>query len=362
MKKSEIMSRFGIHVEDSDISPTGNGHINDTFKVSARPAETFDYVLQRINHKVFTNVDILQKNIECVTDHIRKKLIKGGETDIERKVIHVIREQSSGKSYFFDGENYWRVVVFIDDAESRESITPDNARHAGEAFGEFQKMLQDIPDIIEESIPDFHNMELRLRQFDEALASDNAGRKAEVSYLIDELKKRADRACLAEKLYRDRILPKRICHCDTKINNMLFDKNGEVLCVIDLDTVMPSFVFSDYGDFLRTAANKGDEDDRDLGRVEFDMEIFKAFTEGYLKVAGCFLTAIETENLPYAAERFAYMQSVRFLTDYLNGDVYYKTAYSDHNLVRARAQFKLLQSIESHSDEMQRFIASLTGE
>ncbi len=359
MDKSEIMARFGINVEERDITPTGNGHINDTFKVTARPASPFDYILQRINHHIFTDVDALQSNIENVTAHIRRKLEKKGEHDIDRKVIKVVKEKSTGKSYFFDGESYWRVMVFIDDALTRESITPENARHAGVAFGQFQMMLSDIPDKIDESIPDFHNMELRLRQFSDAIDADKAGRRKEVAALIDQLIERSEHACLAEKLFREDRLPKRICHCDTKINNMLFDRNGEVLCVIDLDTVMPSFIFSDYGDFLRTAANKGDEDDRNLDRVEFDMEIFKAFTEGYLKVASDFLTDVEIENLPYAAERFAYMQAVRFLTDYLNGDTYYKTAYPEHNLVRTKAQFKLLQSIESHKPEMKEFINSI---
>lgn len=353
---TEIMSHFGINVRECDITPTGNGHINDTFKVVARPGDNFNYVLQRINHNVFKNVDVLQRNIEIVTGHIRNKLLSRGETDINRKVIRLIKEKDSGKSFFFDGENYWRVMVFIDDAVSRESITPENAFYAGEAFGEFQDILSDLHQSIEESIPDFHNMELRLRQFKESIEEDKAGRKREVACLIEELLKREDYACLAERLYQEGKLPKRVCHCDTKIDNILFDEKGDVLCVIDLDTVMPSFVFSDYGDFLRTAANKGKEDDKDLDHVEFDMEIFRSFTKGYLKRAKRFLVDEEIENLPYAAERFAYMQSIRFLTDYLNGDVYYKTAYPEHNLVRTRAQFKLLQSIESHLPEMNIFI------
>ena len=240
----------------------------------------------------------------------------------------------------------------ITDAETRESVTQENARHAGVAFGRFQEMLSDMPDVIGESIPDFHNMELRLLQLDEAVKADVAGRLGTVRELLYELRKRAEHACLAERLYREGRLSKRICHCDTKVSNMLFDSNGSVLCVIDLDTVMPSFVFSDFGDFLRTAANNGDEDDRDLDRVEFDMDIYRAFTEGYLEGAGGFLTETEIANLPYAAERFAYMQAVRFLTDYLNGDTYYRISYPDHNLVRARAQFKLLQSIEGCLPEM----------
>lgn len=345
MVKSEILSRFGIEAEEDKIVPIGNGHINDTFKaVDSRTGRA--YILQRINHNVFRDVDLLQRNIEKVTEHIRTKLSAHGETEIDRKVVTLVKVAGSDKTYVKDGDSYWRVMLMIEDAVTRESVTPENARHAGMAFGRFQEMLSDMEVEIGESIPDFHNMELRLRQLDEAVTADVAGRLDGVRDLVDELRKRADRGCLAERLYREGKLPKRICHCDTKINNMLFDRDGKVLCVIDLDTVMPSFVFSDFGDFLRTGANKGDEDDRELSRVEFDMDIYRAFREGYLESAGGFLTETEIANLPYAAERFAYMQTVRFLTDYLNGDTYYHISYSDHNLVRARAQFKLLESIE----------------
>lgn len=345
MKKCEILHSFGVEAEECSIVPIGNGHINDTFRAVDRPTGRA-YILQRINHNVFRDVGLLQSNIEKVTAHIRSRLEEQGEKDIDRKVVTLLRAVGSDKTYIRDGEDYWRVMLMIEDAETRESVTPENARHAGRAFGRFQEMLSDMEGEIGESIPDFHNMELRLRQLDEAVEADAAGRLEEVRELVDELKRRADHACLAERLFREGKLPKRICHCDTKINNMLFDRNGQVLCVIDLDTVMPSFVFSDFGDFLRTAANKAAEDERDLSRVEFDMDIYHAFREGYLESAGGFLTEVEIANLPYAAERFAYMQAVRFLTDYLNGDTYYRIDYPDHNLVRARAQFRLLQSIE----------------
>lgn len=352
MTKSEILNRFGIEADEREIKPIGNGHINDTFRAVDRRTGRA-YILQRINHNVFHDVDLLQSNIEKVTAHIRSKLETQGEQDIDRKVVTLIKLTDSDRTYTRnDDGNYWRVMLMIEDAETRESITPENARHAGVAFGRFQEMLSDMDQEIGESIPDFHNMELRLRQLDDAIITDAAGRFDNVRDLVNELKKRTDRACLAERLYREGKLPKRICHCDTKINNMLFDSNGKVLCVIDLDTVMPSFVFSDFGDFLRSAANKGEEDDKDLSRVEFDMDIYTAFREGYLESAGGFLTDTEIENLPYAAVRFAYMQAVRFLTDYLNGDTYYHITCPDHNLVRARAQFKLLQSIEANFRNM----------
>ena len=229
------------------------------------------------------------------------------------------------------------------------------------AFGEFQAMLADIPQQLGETIPDFHNMELRARQLEEAVAADPVGRCAEkeVQEILAEMRLSMDEMCKAERMHREGLLPKRICHCDTKVNNMMFDKDGSVLCVIDLDTVMPSFVFSDYGDFLRTGANKVAEDCPEIDKVEFDMDIFRAFTRGYLESASVFLTPVEKENLPYAAALFPFMQAVRFFADYINGDTYYRTAYPDHNLVRTRNQMALFRSVISRRQEMADFCGSL---
>ncbi|MBO4536354.1 MAG: aminoglycoside phosphotransferase family protein, partial [Bacteroidales bacterium] len=192
------------------------------------------------------------------------------------------------------------------------------------------------------------------RQLRVAVAADAAGRMAdpEVRDLVAQFQAYEEEMCKAERMYREGILPKRICHCDTKVNNMLFDRDGNILCVIDLDTVMPSFVFSDFGDFLRTAANTGAEDDPNLGNVSFNMEIFKAFAKGYLFTAGAFLTPVERENLPFAATLFPYMQTVRFFADYINGDTYYKIKYPEHNLVRTRAQWKLFLDARAKVPEM----------
>ena len=178
----------------------------------------------------------------------------------------------------------------------------------------------------------------------------------EVRALVDQMFACEAEMCKAERMHREGVLPKRICHCDTKVNNMLFDRDGQILCVIDLDTVMPSFVFSDFGDFLRTAANTGAEDDPDLDKVNFNMEIFRAFAKGYLSTAGAFLTPLERENLPFAAMLFPYMQAVRFLTDHINGDTYYKIKYPGHNLVRTRAQWKLFLSASEKREEMALFL------
>ena len=345
-----IVSHFQMQGTVREIKPLGSGLINDTYKVTTVEADAPDYVLQRINHAIFQNVEMLQSNIEAVTGHIRKKLEEKGEADVERKVLHFI-PTAEGKTYWYDGENYWRIMTFIPRAKTYETVNPEYSYYAGAAFGNFQAMLADIPDTLGETIPDFHNMEFRLKQLRDAVAADAAGRVQEVRYFLDEIEKRADEMCKAERLFREGKLPKRVCHCDTKVNNMMFDEDGTVLCVIDLDTVMPSFIFSDYGDFLRSGANTGLEDDK-------NMEIFQAFTKGYLESGKSFLLPIEIENLPYAAALFPYMQCVRFLADYINGDTYYKIQYPEHNLVRTKAQFKLLQSVEEHTPEMKKFIDS----
>lgn len=354
----EIVLKFNVENEINEVKPLGEGLINDTFKVYVNDCETPKYVLQRINNAIFQDVDLLQDNIEKVTNHIRKKLIEKNETDIDRKVLNFIKTKDD-KRFYFDGEKYWRLMVFISDSYTYQAVTPEYSYTAGLAFGEFQSMLSDIEETLGETIPSFHNIELRLSQLREAVENDVAGRVKEVKYYLDEIEKRAEVMCRGEQFYREGKLPKRICHCDTKVNNMLFDKDGNVLCVIDLDTVMPSFIFSDFGDFLRSAANTGAEDDKDLDKIDFNMEIFEAFTKGYLEGTKSFLLPIEKENLPYAAKLFPYMQTVRFLADYINGDTYYKIQYPEHNLVRTKAQWRLFECAERKENLMLDFINSI---
>ncbi len=346
-----IVEQFQISVKAKSISPLGEGLINDTYLVSTE-GDAPDYVLQCINRNVFKNVEGMQRNIEAVTSHIKKKLEAAGCEDIERKVLEFVNTKDSNKTYYFDGSDYWRVSRFITGSHTLQEVTPASAYTAGKAFGNFQSMLSDIDSQLEESIPDFHNMEFRLQQLRDAVKADKAGRVKEVLPLIEEIEQRSDMMCQPERMHREGRLPKRICHCDTKVNNILFDENGEVLCVIDLDTVMPSFVFSDYGDFLRTGACTSAEDESDLTKVDFDMGIFKAFTEGYLSEAKAFLTKEEMEWLPNAVALFPYMQAARFLTDYINGDTYYKISYPEHNLVRTKAQLQLLHRIEDRMPEI----------
>lgn len=354
-----IVEKFAIQGVVKNVQPLGSGLINDTYMVETDGP--VGYVLQRINHAIFKDVVLLQNNIEAVTAHIRTKLEAAGEEDVERKVLKFIPLKESAQTWWFDGSSYWRVSVLIADSVTIDTVNPEYSYYAGKAFGNFQSMLSDIEETLGETIPDFHDMELRERQLAEAVAADAVGRMAseEVQAILAQMQEHMDDMTLAERLHREGVLPKRICHCDTKVSNMLFDKSGQVLCVIDLDTVMPSYIFSDYGDFLRTAANKVAEDSPELDKVEFDMDIFKAFTKGYIESASSFLTDVEKENLPYAVALFPFMQAVRFFTDYLNGDTYYKIAYPEHNLVRTRNQMALFHSVMAHRSEMEKFIKTL---
>ena len=339
-----IASRFVNPSEIAAILPLGNGLINDTYKIMVKGQEQPKFVLQHINDKVFTDVEMLQRNIEMVTHHIRMKYEAAGMPDINRRVLHFLKADT-GTTYVKVGEEYWRVMEFIADSVTQEAVTPQSAYDAGLSFGDFESLLADLKEPIGEIIPNFHNIEFRLQQLDEAIAADPVGRMKdhEVQDYVRCIKDKAFKMCLGERLFREGKLPKRICHCDTKVNNMLFDKQGNVLCIIDLDTVMPSFVFSDFGDFLRSAANTGAEDDPDWGNIHFNTEIYNAFLEGYLEGTKAFLTPLERELLPYAAQLFPYMQAVRFFADYINGDTYYKVKYPEHNMVRTRAQWKLFE-------------------
>ena len=355
---TSLLEHFPEVGQVKEIVALTSGLINRTYKVVTPDPAHPDYILQRVNHQVFTDVPLLQHNIELATGHIRKKLIARGETDIERKVLRFL-PTDDGNTYYFTGEGYWRVCAFIPDSVTLDAVTPETSYLVGLKFGEFESMLADVPESLGESIPDFHNMEFRLEQLREAVADDKAGRLASVRQLVDDILADAEQMTAAERLYREGKLPKRNCHCDTKVSNMLFDKDGKVLCVIDLDTMMPSFVFSDFGDFLRSAANTSREDEPDLDKVTFNEEVFKSFAKGYIESTADFLTPIEKSMLPYAVALFPYMQAVRFLADYLNGDTYYHTDYPEHNIVRTRAQYKLYQEVLKATPMMKAYIESL---
>lgn len=359
--KQNILQHFTMKGTLEDVVPLGNGLINDTYKVTTTEAGCPDYVLQRINTSIFTNVDAMQHNIEVVTEHLRSKLEQRGADDLERRVLRFMKTEE-GLTYWRhpDSGACWRLSVFIDGADTLETVDAHYSQEAGRAFGDYELMLSDLPDgALTETIPQFHNMELRLRQLHEAIKADPAGRAKGVADFIGAIEADANRMCQAERLYREGRLQKRICHCDTKVNNMMFDHaTGRFLLVIDLDTTMPSLFYSDYGDFLRSAANATAEDDPHLENVRFRDDIFRAFTTGYLETASHFLTPLETDLLPYAAELFPYMQAVRFLWDYLMGDHYWKCRYPEHNLDRARNQMRLYEAVKAEERMMSDYVKS----
>ena len=359
-KLKEIVFQFVNKDDKTEVKPLGAGHINDSFKVATSDNK---YDLQRINHAIFKDVPQLQNNILRVTDHVRKKLEDRNVSDIDRKVLSFLPTHD-GKLYYKDEEgNYWRLMYFISDSKSYDTINPELARRAGLAFGDFQKMLADLSDgPLFETIPNFHNMEFRLEEFKEAVKNDKAGRLTKISDLVKDIEARAEEMTKPERMHREGLLPKRTNHCDTKVNNILFDANDQVLCVVDLDTVMPGYVLSDFGDFMRTGANTGEEDDTNLDNVSIDLDIFEGYTKGYLENAASFLSQVEIDNLAFGAKLLTYMQTVRFLTDYLNGDTYYKTKHKEHNLERTLAQFKLLTSMEDNFDKMQQIVAKAAAE
>lgn len=351
MENKDIISiadHFLTHNNISKVEPLGKGLINDTFLVLTDSVEE-KYVLQRINGNVFPDAHMVMDNILKVTTHLRKKYSATGVVDLDRRVLRFVPLKADETKYHVEvGGSHWRMMLYINGV-TKQTVNAENSRAAGRAFGEFQAMLADIPYELGETIKDFHNMEFRLQQLREVIAKDPAGRvgEPEVQELLCEIDKRADCYCMAERFYREGKLPKRICHCDTKVNNMLFDDEGNVLAVIDLDTVMPNFIFSDYGDFLRTAANTVAEDEQDMTKVSFRKDIYEAFTEGYLSATESFLTPLEREMLPWAVALFPYMQCVRFLWAYIDNNQYWKTDYPRHNFVRALNQFTLLKQVEA---------------
>lgn len=351
-----IISQFISAEEVGAHRPFGNGHINDTYAVQDK--EGVDrWILQRVNHTVFPRIEVLQRNIAVVAETLRNALINSGDPDYERKYLNYLPLKTDPtKNYYYDGENYWRVCIFIPDSMCVSALNEESARYAGEAFGTFEELLSSIPEgVLGDTIIDFHSMPFRLKQLRDALSANPCGRASEVEVgeLVAEIERRAEEMCLHERLYEEGKLPKRTIHCDTKVDNVLFDKGGKVLCVVDWDTVMPGFITSDVGDFIRSGVNYAYEDEPDHNKIGVNMPIYKAFLEGYLKTAGKFLTPIERSLIAYGGRLMTYMTAVRFLTDYINGDVYFRIHHEGHNLQRAKSQMHYLKCLEEKTEEME---------
>lgn len=362
MNKEDIAGRFTTAGTIVEVKAHGGGHINDSYRLVNASTDHPDYLLQRVNHYVFKDVELLMQNLVLVTDHVKAKLKTENPEEVDRRSLTIV-PTTDGLSYFKDPDgNYWRVLRFIEDHLVFDSTTdPAIAYEGAKTFGAFSAMLNDLPATkVGTVIPDFHNMKFRLSQLKESIQKDVSGRLKEVKKEIDYVESRSKMMLTIHELGEKGAIPLRVTHNDTKISNVLFDSNKKGLCVIDLDTIQPGYVTSDFGDGIRTLTNTGEEDDDNLDRVTMDLELYEAFASGFLDSTRHILSDTEKESLLYAGLLFPYMQAVRFLVDYLDGDIYYKTLNKEHNLVRARAQFKLTQDGEAKMDDLKKIIRKLS--
>ena len=351
----KIASHFALEGDIAAINSLGDGFINDTFIIRTA-GDAPDYILQRKNRNIFPDVPGMMENIRKVTEHIRRRVIAEGG-DPMREAMTVV-PTCDGKLYHIDSQgDYWAVTVFIADTVAyNKADSLELARKGGEGIGKFQAQLADFTEPLAETIKGFHNIRHRFVQWDEALKRDAAGRVKDLQTEIGWIESRRAEMLDFWKLVEEGTIPTRVTHNDTKINNILFNKEGEVLCAIDLDTVMNSTSLNDFGDAIRSYTNTGDEDDRDLSRVSMSIEMFQAYTEGYLSQRASQLSQPEIDYLAFSARYITYEQVLRFLMDYIDGDLYYKIKYPEHNLVRTHAQYKLLQSMEEQYPTMCRIV------
>lgn len=350
----DIASHFEHEGKVADIRPLGEGFINDTYIITTE-GNAPDYILQRKNHLIFPDVPGMMENIKAVTEHIKAKV-----ADPLRETLTVIPAKD-GKLYVKEGENYWAVCLFIPDTTSpARADTPELAYQGGLGTGRFQALLSDFDKPLNETIKGFHNIRWRFQQWDETIAADPVGRVAELHEEISWVESRRKEMMDFWKLVEDGTIPTHVTHNDTKISNILFNKSdGSMLCMIDLDTVMTSTSLNDFGDAIRSYTNTGAEDDKDLDNVGMSLEMFKAYAEGYLHEQKTSMVQSELDHLAFSARYITFEQMLRFLMDYIDGDRYYKIAYPDHNLVRTRAQYKLLQSMEELYDQMCEIIRNI---
>ena len=353
----EIISLFQVYGDITGVSRYGSGHINDTFRVWISLGGTpVSYILQRINDGIFTRPDRVMANITRVTNHIRGKF--AGAADATRRTLTVISSRDGQPVARGPEGGWWRMYVFISGAKTIDLIeNADQARKAARAFAGFQNALADLPaPRLFETIPNFHNTLSRLDQLDTAAAEDKMGRKASVAAELAFVDAHREEAGRIVKMMANGEIPERITHNDTKINNvMLDDATGEGVSVIDLDTVMPGCALYDFGDMVRTSTAAAAEDEKDLSKVFSRKEYFEALVKGYLSEAK-FLTDAEKANLAFSGRLITFTIGIRFLADYLAGDTYFRTAYPEHNLVRCRTQFKMVESMEAQEDEYEAIV------
>jgi len=322
------------------------GHINDTYLVKA--ADQSLYVLQRINQGVFKDVPGLIWNKVHISHHLQQKLMHLSVKERLRRALTFVFNQN-GEPYTVDQKgDYWNLMIYIDQSKTFETVKSEEvAREGGKLFGEFLNLTSDFdPNKLVEVIPKFHDMDFRYAQFEDALKKGSKERLERAKSYIDLVAVLKDEMHLLQKLKNEGKIKLRVTHNDTKISNALFDLNDKGLCVIDTDTVMQGIVHYDFGDAIRTICNQAAEDEKDLDQVEFNKPFYQAYLQGFLEKTEATLTPVEIKYLPLGAKTMIFIMALRFLTDYLNGDIYYKTKYDDHNLDRAKNQFKLIQSFD----------------
>ncbi len=357
-----IISNFCTEEGSYDFELYGSGHINESFYVKNRNGGKRDYLLQRINHYIFKDVPGLMNNIKLVTDHLRDKLKDVPGASEDKEVLKLIPTKDNQYYYKDIQGNYWRMYDFLHCNRYDVLETEQQAYEGGKAFGKFQAMLSDLDaKILIETIPNFHNIEARLRRFNESIIADVAGRVKELTPEITFVQERSQKMLSILGLNGGSELPLRIIHNDTKFNNVLLDKTDKAQCVIDLDTVMPGYVAYDFGDAIRTIINTAAEDEEDLEKIQLNIPLFAAYTKGYFKEAGFFLTSQEVESLLKGALLIPYEQIVRFLTDYVEGDTYYKIHFPTHNLQRTRAQIELLTKLEQQFDVLDEILQDIAA-
>ena len=353
-----ILDQFQIPGSLIAVEPYGGGHINDTYRSRFQEGtQQRFYIHQRINHKVFTEPERLMENIRRVTEHLRAKLSAGGG-DPSRETLTLVPAVDR-RCFVQDGEDFWRTYLFIDGATTYDLVEkPEHIYHAGYAFGRFQKLLADMPDPpLHETIPNFHHTPARFAQFEAALAADVAGRADGCRKEIEFALARKEMTGTVVDALADGRLPSRITHNDTKFNNvMIDDATGRGICVIDLDTVMPGSVLYDFGDSVRVGTATAVEDERDLSKVSVSLELFEHLARGYLDAARDFLTPTEVELLAFSGRLITFEIGLRFLTDHLAGDTYFKTHRENHNLDRSRTQFKMVAQMEGQADELEQIV------
>jgi len=356
----KIAEHFSIEHAPVTCERTGSGHINDSYRISPGLPGAGSYLLQRINHGIFKDVPLLTDNILKVTRHLSSKIRSGGSS-IPFVDLSLVPAKD-GRYYYPDEEgNFWRMFNYIDGSKSYDLVPgPELAYEGGKAFGLFLGLTSDMEGgHLSETIRDFHNIETRLAAFRKVCGEDPCGRVAEARDEIHFIESRADEMHTIIRLGRAGEIPLRVTHNDTKFNNILFDSNNRAICIVDLDTVMPGYVLYDFGDAIRTGANTGEEDEADLEKVGINLELFKAYSRGFLETAGGFLTSAEKKHLAFSARFMTFIIGLRFLTDFLAGDTYYKTHFPGHNLQRARAQLRLVSSMEEYAPAMEGIISDL---